>query len=58
MAEEISPVCALSCSMGLESERGARVWPGWSTGGRANSGEERTAIGNREEEKVNLTKRR
>lgn len=37
MAEEISPVGALLCSMGLESEQGGRVCPG-----RANSGEENT----------------
>lgn len=44
--------------MGLESEQGERVWLGWNTGGRANTEEENTEIRKREEEKVNLTKRR
>lgn len=43
--EEISSAC-------VESEQGERVWPGW------NAEEENTEMGQRGEEKVNLSKKR
>lgn len=43
--EGISPAC-------VESGQGGRVWPGW------NAGEENTEMGQREEEKTNLSKKR
>lgn len=43
--EEISSAC-------MESEQGEGAWPGW------NEGEEKTQMGQREEGKVNLSKKR
>lgn len=43
--EEINPAC-------MESEQGERAWPG------RNAGEESTEMGQREEEKVSLSKKR